>query len=163
MKQQTIFDDQPTHSWTVYIDGASRNNPGKAGAGIFIQKDGEVVCKEGFYLGIKTNNQAEYYALLLGLFLLQQYAQKNDTIRLASDSELLVKQIKGAYRVKNEGLKPLHICAQKMIVQLPIEIMHVMRSDNVQADKLANQGIDSKNPLPDSFMALLKDHGITVD
>lgn len=162
MKQQTIFNEEP-HSWMVYIDGASRNNPGKAGAGIFMKKDGEVVCKEGFYLGIKTNNQAEYYGLLLGLFFVQQYADVHDTIRLISDSELLVKQMKGVYRVKNEGLKPLYTLAKHMIKSMPIDFFHVKRADNVEADKLANQGINSKKPLPDKFITILKDHGLAVE
>src|SRR5579872_5661184 len=108
MKQLSILPEKPSAVWMVHIDGASRNNPGKSGAGIFIKKDGQVVCQEGFYLGVKTNNQAEYYALLLGLFLLKQYATVHDTIWLASDSQLLVRQIQGMYKVKHAGLKPLN-------------------------------------------------------
>lgn len=163
MKQQSIFGNDTSHTWTVYIDGASRNNPGNAGAGIFIKKDGEVVCQEGFYLGVKTNNQAEYLALLLGLFLLKMYAKPSDIIRVASDSQLLVRQVEGRYKVKNDGLKPLHQLAQTLIADMPIEIMHVMRTDNVDADRLANLGVDSKKKMPDDFLSLLTDHGIAVD
>ena len=162
MKQQSIFGDTFPSTWTIYIDGASRNNPGEAGAGIFIKKDGEVVGKEGFHLGIKTNNQAEYYALLLGLFLLQMYIKPGDSIRIASDSQLLVRQIEGKYKVKHDGLKPLHDLAQKFIAQMPIEIMHVMRTDNIDADKLANQGVDSKKRVPEAFITLLADNGIAI-
>lgn len=163
MKQQSIFGDRPSHTWVVYIDGASRNNPGPAGAGIFIKKDGQVVCQEGFYLGKKTNNQAEYYALLVGLFLLKDYAHKGDVIRLASDSQLLVRQVQGQYKVKNEGLKPLHALAQKMIGDMPIEIMHVMRADNIDADRMANLGVDSKKRLPHAFIVMLAHNGISLD
>lgn len=151
-----------THTWTVYIDGASRNNPGKSGAGVAIKKDGEPVLLEGFYLGIKTNNQAEYLALLLALYFLNEYASPADTIRLASDSQLLVKQFEGNYRVKNEGLKPLHALAQKLASSLQIELLHVMREDNVQADALANKGVDSKKKVPDGFTALLAQHNIII-
>lgn len=148
------------HSWTVYIDGASRNNPGKAGAGIFIKKDGETVCHEGFYLGIKTNNQAEYMALLLALFFIDTYAHPQDTVRIASDSELLVKQMGGIYKIKNEGLRPLYMLAQQLKKHYQIELLHVMRADNSVADALANKGIDSKKEMPEAFKKLLADHSI---
>lgn len=150
------------HNWTVYIDGASRNNPGKSGAGVFMKKDGEVVCREGFYLGIKTNNQAEYLALLLGLFFIDRYVDIKDEIRIVSDSELLVKQIRGLYKVKNEGLKPLHALAQSLIPKHTIQVLHVLRTDNKEADKLANKGIDTKKTVPQSFVAMLGEHNITL-
>ncbi len=153
---------QDTHTWTIFIDGASRNNPGKAGAGIVMKKDGQNVSVEGFYLGIKTNNQAEYLALLLGLFFIEQYAHPEDTIRIVSDSELLVKQFLGEYRVKNEGLKPLHTLARTMARNYCIDILHVLRHDNKEADSLANKGIDSKKTLPKSFIAILKSNNISL-
>ncbi len=162
LAQRSITQTQSVHNWVVYIDGASRNNPGKAGAGIIMRKDGEVVCREGFYLGIKTNNQAEYYALLLSLFFVHRYAQKNDIIRIASDSELLVKQIAGIYKIKNEGLKPLFVLAQSLLQTYTIKIMHVVREDNVEADALANKGIDTKKPVPASFKAMIQKHGIRL-
>jgi ribonuclease HI len=148
------------HTWTVFIDGASRNNPGKAGAGIFIKKDQENVIIEGFYLGIKTNNQAEYLALLLGLFFINQYAQPGDMIRIISDSQLLVKQFIGEYKVKNEGLKPLHMLAHKLARPFNIDIMHVLREDNKKADELANKGIDSQKLPPPTFIRMLEEHTI---
>ncbi len=161
--QQSFLQSDPIHNWVVHIDGASRNNPGKAGAGIFMKKDGETVCKEGFFLGIKTNNQAEYYALLLALFLIQKYAKTDDRIRIASDSELLVKQMASTYKIKNPGLKPLFSLAQSMLKQYPtIQIMHVMREDNVDADALANKGIDTKKPIPQPFVTMIEKHGISL-
>lgn len=152
---------QNSHHWTVFIDGASRSNPGKAGAGVYITKDGEPVITEGFYLGIKTNNQAEYLALVLALHFLNKFAHANDMIRLASDSQLLVRQFDGTYRVKNEGLRPLHALAHHLAQDLQIDVLHVMREDNKQADALANRGIDSKQPLPVDFIALLEQHNIS--
>ncbi len=150
------------HSWIIYIDGAARNNPGPAGAGIFMKKDGEVVAREGFFLGSKTNNQAEYFGLLLALFLLSRVAKSADVIRIASDSELLVKQIKGIYKIRNEGLLPLYQLAQKMMQSYSVTMMHVVRADNADADRLANLGIDAKKPLPEAFKTMLKDHGISL-
>ncbi len=159
--QQSILETK-SHTWAIYIDGASRGNPGKSGAGVIMRKDGEVVSREGFYLGTKTNNQAEYYALLLALFFIQRYAQKNDLIRIASDSELLVKQIAGIYKIKNEGLKPLFLLAQSIMTQYTIRIMHVMREGNVEADALANKGVDTRKPVPTSFMTMIKKYGISL-
>lgn len=152
-----------THTWTVYIDGASRKNPGKSGAGVFIQKDGETVCAEGFYLGIKTNNQAEYLALLLALYFIDRFAQPHDTIRIASDSELMVKQMGGIYRIKNEGLRPLFTVAQSFMRKYPIELMHVLRESNKKADALANKGVDSQKRVPEPFKQLLADHNVPID
>ncbi len=157
------MNQQQSHTWTVFIDGASRNNPGKSGAGVFMQKDGETVCAEGFYLGIKTNNQAEYLALLLALYFIDCFASADDTIRIASDSELLVKQMAGIYRIKNEGLRPLHALAKRYLERYPIELYHVLRDSNKQADALANKGVDSKKTVPDAFKELLKQHHISLD
>lgn len=152
-----------TSTWTIFIDGASRNNPGKAGAGILMKKDEQIVLQEGFYLGIKTNNQAEYLALLLALFFIQEYADPKDSIQIISDSELLVKQFLGTYRVKNEGLKPLYQLAQSIVQNFSIHFMHVIREENTQADALANKGLDTKNPLPPSFITMLNNNNITFE
>ncbi len=151
------------HTWTAFVDGASRRNPGQSGAGIFIQKDGQTVVSEGFYLGIKTNNQAEYLALLIALYFINQYASETDIIRIASDSELMVKQIKGIYRVKNEGLAPLFRMAKTYCASYPIEMLHVLRDSNKKADALANKGVDSKKRVPEKFKQLLADHGIALE
>lgn len=155
--------NETQHTWTVFVDGASRRNPGKSGAGIFIQKDGETVCSEGFYLGIKTNNQAEYLALLLALFFIDQYASESDIIRIASDSELMVKQLRGIYRIKNEGLQPLFRLAKIYFEKYPIEMLHVLRDNNKQADALANKGVDSLKPVPDKFKTLIEQHRIPIE
>lgn len=151
------------HTWSVFVDGASRRNPGKSGAGIFIQKDGQTVVSEGFYLGIKTNNQAEYLALLLALYFISKYASETDIIRIASDSELMVKQLNGIYRIKNEGLAPLFRLAQTYFTTYPIEMLHVLRDSNKRADALANKGVDSQKQVPDEFKQLLSDHGVALE
>ena len=154
--------DRSPSIWTLYIDGAARNNPGPAGAGIYLLKDNETVSKEGFFLGIKTNNQAEYLALLLGLLFLKQYMHPGDKVRIVSDSELLVKQLNRVYKVRHPALQPMHKLAQTLIEEIGAQIMHVVRSDNVQADKMANYGIDKKKPVPQAFIKMLSSHGISI-
>jgi ribonuclease HI len=132
--------------WSLHTDGASRGNPGPAGAG-FILRDpgGEVRAQEGRYLGVATNNVAEYRGLLLGL----QAAQKRGILRLRifSDSELLVRQLNGSYRVKSPHLLPLWQEAQKELQKFQAhDIRHVPRELNAGADALANQAIDRKPP-----------------
>ncbi len=150
------------HHITLFVDGASRNNPGQSGAGIYLLRDSEVVHKEGFYLGIKTNNQAEYIALLLGLFFIGDYHQPGDTVRIVSDSQLLVMQLKNKYKINNLVLKQYHTLAQKMALLYDAHFEHVLRADNTFADAMANEGLDKKNPVPDTFVALLKAHGISI-
>jgi ribonuclease HI len=167
MKQLYLF-DQPSNSeqsttptmpiftyWKVFIDGASRQNPGPSGAGVYILANEKPVEKRGFYLGTKTNNQAEYTALLLGLFLVRQKIQKNDPILIISDSQLLVRQLQGAYKIKKPELQKLYACAQHLLKGLNYDVAHVLREDNTYADELANEGIDKKIPLPPAFDSLL--------
>ena len=128
---------------TIFTDGASRNNPGESGAGIFIMHDG--VCLEGIarYLGTTTNNIAEYSAAIIGLERAVQL--KASKVRLYADSELMVKQLNGLYKVKNEGLKPLHARAKELIAKIKsIEIQYIPRERNRDADALANKAIDEK-------------------
>lgn len=173
MKQLNLFELAPSKDgakgsktqsahWVISIDGASSNNPGPSGAGVFMKKDDQIVCQEGFYLGVKTNNQAEYFALLLALFFIKEYAKSDDVIRITSDSELLVKQIGGSYKVRNEDLKPLHALAMVGLKQKNIDLLHVMREDNVEADKLAKKAIKTKKPVPQPFTQYIKTHGITL-
>lgn len=144
--------------WQLFIDGASRKNPGPSGAGIHIIKNDKSFKKLGFYLGNKTNNQAEYGALLIGIYYLKKYIQPHDHIDIISDSELLVKQFKGEYRVKHPELKPLHLFAKNQLQDVIYSISHVLREKNIVADEMANLGIDEKKPLPADFIKLLKQH-----
>ena len=127
---------------TAYCDGGSRGNPGPAGFGVYIQdENGTVVAELSEYLGRKTNNYAEYSGLLAAL----QFAIDNDHPRLKviSDSELMVKQLKGQYRVNSPELRPLYDEAKRRITKLQsFQAQHVLREKNKQADRLANLAMD---------------------
>ena len=163
MDQLCIF-EQPikegVSSWKLYIDGASRNNPGPAGAGVVIIKDGSMVQQEGFYLGRKTNNQAEYLALLLGIFLVPQLMRSDEQLVIISDSELLVRQLRGAYKVKNVELKKLFSIAKELLKGVSCQVQHVLREKNKDADKMANKGIEAKDAVPEAFKQLLKTYQV---
>lgn len=148
--------------WTLFVDGASRNNPGPSGAGIYIEKDNILEIKEGYYLGIKTNNQAEYLALILGLFILEEHVHQDDTVRIISDSQLLVRQLMGIYKVKQPHLQPLHALCKTLVQKLGATIAHVLRDENTQADAMANHGVDCKKVPPKHYSALLKQHDILL-
>lgn len=124
------------------IDGAARNNPGPAAYGVIMRNaDGQVVFQVGKYLGRATNNVAEYFALITAL----DYAQQNGiaSLRVRSDSELLVRQMQGAYKVKSASLRPLHERARKLSKSLAsFVIEHVPREQNREADALANAALD---------------------
>ena len=128
----------------IHSDGAARGNPGPAGAGALLENEkGEVVAKVCKYLGEATNNQAEYTALILGL----EEAEKNGATRISvfCDSELVVKQVKGEYKVKNAGLRPLFQEVMKHLRKIGVyTISHIPREENKKADELANLAIDSQ-------------------
>ena len=126
----------------VNVDGASKGNPGESGIGVAIfDKDLNLINEACDYLGVATNNVAEYKALILGIKLSTKYNAKR--VLFKADSELMVKQIKGEYRVKNAQLKLLFTEAQSLLKKLPNwKIMHVPREENKEADLLANKGVD---------------------
>ena len=126
----------------VNVDGASKGNPGESGIGVAIfDKDLNLINEACDYLGVATNNVAEYKALILGIKLSTKYNAKR--VLFKADSELMVKQIKGEYRVKNAQLKLLFTEAQSLLKKLPNwKIMHVPREENKEADLLANKGVE---------------------
>lgn len=128
--------------YILYTDGAARGNPGPAGAGAFIcTSDGRCVAEIAEYLGETTNNVAEYQGLLFGLKKLIELGAREVEIR--ADSELMVKQLKGEYRVKNETLKTLFEEAKVLLKKIPsYSIRHVYREQNKEADRLSNLAID---------------------
>lgn len=148
--------------WKLFIDGASRNNPGKAGAGIVIVKNDEKFLQNGFYLGLKTNNQAEYLALVVGLFYLKKYLCKDDIVMIISDSQLLVRQISGHYKIKNPDLIQLFKLSKTLLYGINYNIAHVLRHENKEADEMANLGIDKGNKLPQEFLNILREHEIQL-
>ena len=134
----------------IYVDGGARGNPGPAAAGAIITaEDGTVLYSAGIYLGCATNNVAEYSALVSGLRkALELGAAEAEVI---SDSELVVKQIVGDYRVRNDGLKPFYRQAQELAGKLErFAIRHVPRKQNREADKLVNRAIDASCNVEDA-------------
>jgi len=149
--------------WKLFVDGAARNNPGPAGAGVFLLQDGKPVVKKGYYLGDKTNNQAEYIALLLGIYFFKKLSiGPNEPIAIYSDSQLLVSQLKGVYRVKNAALKKYYDIAKNGLGNYNHELHHVLRHKNTDADALANLGLDEKTPVPQDFIAMMRLHEIEL-
>ena len=133
----------PAGGWVVaYCDGGSRGNPGPAGFGVYLEDEqGNKAGELSEFLGKKTNNFAEYSALLGALdFALRQ---GHPRLRVVADSELMVKQMKGQYRVNSPELRPLYEEAKRRAAQLEkFEIKHVLREKNRHADRLANQAMD---------------------
>jgi len=127
----------------IYTDGASRGNPGDSAYGFAILKDDDILSKGNGYLGEKTNNQAEYIALLEGLKkLLELDINKNVIIYM--DSQLIVRQIKGVYKIRNKKLKEYYKKIVKLLDKIENwNIKHINREENEIADKLANDAIDS--------------------
>ncbi len=128
----------------LHVDGASRGNPGEAGFGVHVTgEDGREVASLYGYLGKATNNVAEYQALVHGLrFALARGAS---SVEVYSDSELLVRQIDGQYRVKNPGLQPLHREAKGLLACFErARVVHVPRERNREADALANRAVDER-------------------
>lgn len=125
-------------------DGASRGNPGPAAAGVVIEREnGQVVARGKRALGVMTNNQAEYRALILGLKAIARYAPDQVTVRM--DSELVVNQMTGRYRVRDETLRPLYDEAQGAAHKLrEVRFVHVRRAENHLADALANEALDAE-------------------
>jgi ribonuclease HI len=129
--------------WQLFVDGASRNNPGPSGAGIYLIKDGKKEFAQGFFLGKKTNNQAEYLALLLGI-LITLPRVRSDHFQIVSDSLLLVNQTKGIYKIKNPQLKFLSLKILEILGTSNYDIVHVLRAKNKMADEMANLGVDRR-------------------
>lgn len=150
MKQGSLFGNQPAPSSrghfaiTANIDGGSRGNPGPAAYGVVVRDArGEIIEKFGKYLGIQTNNVAEYSGLLAAL----EYAQREKitSLRVVSDSELLVRQMRGQYKVKSPELRELYELAQAIVRKLErFSIEHVLRASNKDADRLVNQVLDQQ-------------------
>ena len=126
----------------AYIDGGARGNPGPAGYGVRVEDvNGGLITEFNGFLGTATNNVAEYNGLLAALRYAQQHGHR--TVRIKSDSELLVKQMRGEYRVKNAGLLPLYQQARSLAESLDrIVFEHVRREQNKDADRLANLAMD---------------------
>lgn len=135
-------DNPPAHYLIAHSDGGARGNPGSAGYGVVIKDEsGRKVAALSEYLGHQTNNFAEYQGLIAALEYALEHGPK--ALKLISDSELLVRQIKGIYKVKNPTLQDLHARAKELIAQLDwFSIGHALRENNQEADRLANAAMD---------------------
>jgi ribonuclease HI len=130
-------------------DGGSRGNPGPAGAGFVIEVADEIVCRGGRFIASATNNVAEYEAFIWGLENVAALGYRRVTVY--ADSELLVKQINGQYRVRNEGLKPLFVRARAALREFDIHrVAHVRREFNAEADSMANAAMDAQDTVGDA-------------
>jgi len=137
-----LRENPPEHYLVAHSDGGARGNPGPAGYGVVIKdQGGRKVAALSEYLGHQTNNFAEYQGLIAALEYALQHGPK--ALKVISDSELLVRQIKGIYKVNNPTLRDLHARAKQLIAQLDwFSIGHALREHNQEADRLANEAMD---------------------
>jgi len=153
-------DNPPEHYLIAHSDGGARGNPGPAGYGVVLQdQSGRKVAQLSEYLGHQTNNFAEYQGLIAALEYALEHGAK--ALKVISDSELMVRQIKGIYKVKNATLQDLHGRAKELIAKLEwFSISHALREHNTEADRLANEAMDkgmgrsvARAPSPASALA----------
>ncbi|HZY97986.1 MAG TPA: ribonuclease HI family protein [Candidatus Baltobacteraceae bacterium] len=144
---ETLFDAIAPEA-TLFADGGSRGNPGPAASGaVLVDANGALLEEVGEYLGIATNNVAEWTALVLGLEAAANRGVRRLAVRL--DSELVVRQMLGEYRVKHADLQPLHRRAKALLRRFEhVDVRHVPRKQNTVADKLVNRLLDAQAPAP---------------
>jgi len=146
-----------TKSARAWFDGAARGNPGEAGFGLVVEAGDEVEEIAGF-LGRATNNVAEYTGLLAALAWARLHGVEE--LSLFGDSELVVRQLQGTYKVKAPHLQPLFLRALALRREIPrLRIQHVPRAENRRADQLSNRAIDERLPVPDWLAAVLPASG----
>jgi ribonuclease HI len=139
-------------AYVLRTDGGARGNPGPAGAGFVIEDDSGVIVRSGGrFLGVATNNVAEYEALVWGLQTAVDHGVRQIEVR--ADSELVVRQVNGHYKVKNAGLVPLHRAACELLKRFTsARVVHVRREENVAADELANRAMDARETVGDGVV-----------
>lgn len=126
---------------TINVDGGSRGNPGPAAIGVVVREGGEVIAEVGEKIGRATNNVAEYRALLKGIELAAERGASE--LELIGDSQLVVRQVEGRYKVKNAGMKELHEEVKRALRDFDSwSIRHVRRAENADADRLVNEALD---------------------
>ena len=132
-------------SYSIYTDGGSRGNPGKSASGVYISDvHGTTIAELSEYLGIQTNNYAEYYGLKLGLLKGIELGINKSKIELFMDSKLVVEQVNGNWRINNENLKKLHSEVLSILKEYTnIKISHIIRKYNKKADELVNKSINN--------------------
>jgi ribonuclease HI len=149
MTQKSLFEQpeparRPANAIKANIDGGARGNPGPSAYGVIMRNaKGEIIAELSDYLGIQTNNYAEYSGLLAALEFAVR--EKHPSLKVLSDSELLVRQMQGRYKVKSPGLIDLYDRARALVRKLEhFSIDHVLRQYNKDADALVNQVLDSR-------------------
>lgn len=162
-EQLSIFDSNQTKNTVseiieIFSDGASRGNPGPASVGFVVKKNNIDITKQGFKILNTTNNVAEYLAMIAGLDFLQKSNLQFSKLIIKADSELLVKQLLGKYRVKSGPLQGLFYQAKLMLnkINKPYLIQHIDRNLNQEADKQANIALDKKTQAPEWLITLQK-------
>ncbi len=125
----------------IYTDGACFGNPGPMGIGLVVYKGKEKLMEVSEYAGEGTNNKAEYLAFIRALEIAKKLGEKEVHIR--TDSQLIEKQVKGEYKVKNAGLKPLKAKADKLMGELKVKVEHITREKNEHADELAKRAVSA--------------------
>lgn len=132
----------------IHTDGGSRGNPGPAASAFVVEKDGEIVFEDSLFLGMATNNFAEYKAVTLALEWIIKNVKKegSEGVEFLLDSELVVKQINGLYKVKDENLKKMFLIIKTNIRESGLEVSfkHVRREQNKEADRLVNVELDKQ-------------------
>ena len=128
----------------IYTDGGARGNPGPAGAGVVIKENGRTIADFGKYLGDGlTNNWAEYEALILAIVDAKRLGFTDRHIEIRMDSELIVKQMQGLYKVKDKNLKLQHAKVRELLLEFEhVHFKHIPREENSEADALVNEAID---------------------
>ncbi|MFA9288361.1 MAG: ribonuclease HI family protein [Weeksellaceae bacterium] len=131
---------------TLHTDGGSLNNPGKAGIGFLVHSEDKLLHKHSEYIGIASNNVAEYTALIKALEYVQEHLSldpKTDKLQVFADSELMIRQMLGQYKVKNADLRPLYERAKDIenALPLPVKYTHVLRHLNADADALVKAAL----------------------
>ncbi|HET9393330.1 MAG TPA: ribonuclease HI family protein [Candidatus Rubrimentiphilum sp.] len=133
---------------TLFADGGSRGNPGPAASGaVLVAPDGRILHEVGHFLGVATNNVAEWTALKLGLEAAIEHGVASLAVRL--DSELVVRQISGEYRVKHPDLQPLHVRVKSLLRKFAhVDVRHIPRKENALADAVVNRVLDQEASRP---------------
>lgn len=143
-----VRDSLRNHACTLFTDGGSRGNPGPAAAGgVILAADGSLVAELAEYIGVATNNVAEYRALIMTLQKARELGC--DPIEVRMDSELVVRQLNGSYRVKDAKMIPLHAQAMRLLRGFSAShIRHITRNENKRADEIVNATLDAQGSLP---------------
>ncbi len=138
-----MSDTTKNHEVYLFTDGGSRGNPGPSASGyVILDKNKELLVEDGLYLGITTNNQAEYHAVRLGLERALEMGAK--VVDSNMDSMLIVKQMSGEYKIKNPGLIPIYMSIKQLITKFDkVTFTHVRREYNKEADAMVNKILDS--------------------